>query len=114
MYQQILVAVDGSDTSNFALTEAIKLAKDQHAALRLVHVVDEITVYMMTETPTPIADYLKAMREAGQKILEPISKSFEEHDKASELHEAKEVLWVELPSNKNAALPLNPSEEPLN
>jgi len=69
MYKQILVPVDGSDTSNLALKEAIKLAKDQQAALRLIHVVDETTVYMMVETPYPIADYLKAMHEAGQKVL---------------------------------------------
>lgn len=69
MYKQILVPVDGSDTSNLALKEAIKLAKEQQAALRLIHVVDETTVYMMAETPYPIADYLKMMREAGQKVL---------------------------------------------
>jgi nucleotide-binding universal stress UspA family protein len=69
MYKQILVPVDGSGTSNLALEEAIKLAKDQQAALRLIHVVDETTVYMMVETPYPIADYLKVMREAGQKML---------------------------------------------
>jgi nucleotide-binding universal stress UspA family protein len=62
MYKQILVPVDGSDTSNLALKEAIKLAKEQQAALRLIHVVDETTVYMMAETPYPIADYLKMMR----------------------------------------------------
>jgi nucleotide-binding universal stress UspA family protein len=69
MYKQILVPVDGSDTSNLALKEAIKLAKEQQAALRLIRVVDETTVYMMAETPYPIADYLKMMREAGQKVL---------------------------------------------
>jgi len=69
MYKQILVPVDGSDTSNRTLKEAIKLAKDQQAALRLIHVVDGATVYMMTETPYPIVDYLKMMREAGQKVL---------------------------------------------
>jgi nucleotide-binding universal stress UspA family protein len=69
MYKQILVPVDGSDTSNLALKEAIKLAKEQQAALRLIHVVDETSVYMMAETPYPIADYLKMMREAGQKVL---------------------------------------------
>ena len=46
MYKHILVAVDGSDTSNLALQEAMKLAKEQQAALRLIHVVDETPVYM--------------------------------------------------------------------
>src|SRR3974377_2612046 len=45
--------------------------------------------------------------------LEPISKSFEEDDETGELHEAKEVLRIKLPADKNAALQLNPGEEPL-
>ena len=69
MYKRILVAVDGSDTSNRAFQEAIKLAKEQQAALRLVHVVDETPAYMTMDTPFLLADYQKAMREAGQKLL---------------------------------------------
>lgn len=42
MYKRILVPVDGSDASNRGLSEAIRLAKEQGAALRLVHVVDEL------------------------------------------------------------------------
>ena len=45
------------------------------------------------------------------KILEPISKSPEEDDEASELDEAEEVLGVILPAHKYAALPLDPGEE---
>lgn len=69
MYKRILVAVDGSDTSNLALKAAIKLAKEQHAKLRLVHVVDETPVYTMADVPLSIVEYQKAMREAGRKEL---------------------------------------------
>jgi nucleotide-binding universal stress UspA family protein len=69
MYKRILVAVNGSDTSNFTLKEAIKLAKDQHAALRLIHVIDETPAYMMVEVPHSMDHYQKAMREAGRKEL---------------------------------------------
>ena len=69
MYKHILVAVDGSDTSNLALQEALKLAKEQQAALRLVHVVDETPAYMTMDTAYALADFQKAMREAGQKVL---------------------------------------------
>ena len=48
----------------------------------------------------------------SRKMLEPISKSFEEDDEASELHKAKEVLRMKLPADKDATLPLNPGEEP--
>lgn len=41
MYSRILVAVDNSRVSMLAMHEAIKLAKDQQAKLRIVYVVDE-------------------------------------------------------------------------
>ena len=66
MYKHILVAVDGSDTSNLALQEAMKLAKEQQAALRLIHVVDETPVYMTMDIAYALPDFQKAMREAGQ------------------------------------------------
>src|SRR5262249_24324901 len=45
--------------------------------------------------------------------LEPVSKSPEEDNEASELYEAEEVLGVVFPTDKDAALPLNPSKEAL-
>ncbi|HTS41247.1 MAG TPA: universal stress protein [Xanthobacteraceae bacterium] len=71
MYKQILVAVDGSETSNLALREAIKLAKDQKAKLRLVHVVDETPAYLMMDAEAPylVADLQKALQTVGQKVL---------------------------------------------
>lgn len=41
MYQRILVPVDGSQTSDTALQEAIRFAKQSNALLRLVHVVED-------------------------------------------------------------------------
>jgi nucleotide-binding universal stress UspA family protein len=41
MYSRILVAIDDNETSKLALQEAIKLAADQKAALRIVYVADE-------------------------------------------------------------------------
>lgn len=74
MYNHILVAVDGSDTSNLALREAIKLAKDQQASLRLVHVVDETPAYMAIDNstiqdPELISEVKKALHAAGQNVL---------------------------------------------
>ncbi len=60
MYKRILVAIDGSDTSNLALQEAIKLAKDQNSILRLFHVVDLTMAYSTVEAPY-VLDYRKAM-----------------------------------------------------
>lgn len=69
MYKHILVAVDGSDTSNLALGEAIKLAKEQQAALLLVHVVEEAPAYVTIDTAYGLAAFQKAMSEAGEKVL---------------------------------------------
>ena len=69
MYKHILVAIDESDTSDLALREAIYLAKDQNAVLRLVHVVDLTPVYLTVEAPYPYLEYQKAMEDAGEKIL---------------------------------------------
>jgi len=68
MYKHILVAVDGSETGNLALQEAIKLAKDQHATLRLVHVVDLTMAYSMVEAPY-VAEFEHALRAAGEKVI---------------------------------------------
>ena len=69
MYKHILVAVDGSETSNLALKEAIKLAKEQQATLRLIHVVDEMSAYMMMEGSYPIPEYQATLRKAGERVL---------------------------------------------
>jgi len=68
MYQRILAAVDGSDTSNLALQEAIRLAKDQSATLRLFHVVDLTMAYSSVEAPH-VLEYQKVMEEAGKRVI---------------------------------------------
>ncbi|MBS0445866.1 MAG: universal stress protein [Proteobacteria bacterium] len=40
MYRRILVPFDGSDVSRHAFDEAVQLARQTGAALRLLHVVD--------------------------------------------------------------------------
>ena len=69
MYGRILVAVDESETSDLAFQEAIRLAKDQKAALRILHVIDVSPAYLTVDTPYPFVEYQKAMQEAGQKLL---------------------------------------------
>jgi len=69
MYKRILVAIDGSDTSNTALNEAIKLAKDQGAAIRIIHVVDLVPTFTDLETPSQFVQFQEALRQIGQKTL---------------------------------------------
>src|SRR5262249_16034635 len=54
-----------------------------------------------------------ATAEPKRLLLEPISKSPEEDNEASDLYEAEEVVGVVFPTDEDAALPLNPSKEAL-
>ena len=62
MYQRILAAVDDSPTSDLALREAIGLAKDQHAQLRIVYVVDKIAIYNSTQLSPEVRENLDRHR----------------------------------------------------
>lgn len=68
MYKHILVTTDGSETSNLALQEAIKLSKELKAKLRIVHVADE-TFFNTGEVWIDIGKYQEAIRKEGQAIL---------------------------------------------
>lgn len=68
MFKRILVAVDGSDTAEQALLEAINLAKEQQAHLRIVHAVDIVNLNLTTEFPNP-AEISDALTKSGREIL---------------------------------------------
>lgn len=68
MFKRILVAVDGSHTAERALQEAIKLAVNLRAQLRIVHVVDIVSLTLRLEVPNPTAIW-DAIIKGGQAIL---------------------------------------------
>jgi nucleotide-binding universal stress UspA family protein len=68
MYKHIIAAVDDSATSNRALQEAIGLARDQHAALRIVYVMDEAALVGAALVADPGVSG-KTWREIGDEIL---------------------------------------------
>ena len=69
MYKSILVAIDGSHTSELALNEAIRFAKTVGARLRLVTVVDKVNLNWPTEYPNP-AEIREALTIGGQALLD--------------------------------------------
>jgi nucleotide-binding universal stress UspA family protein len=69
MYSRILVAVDGSPTSEHALRHAIGLAKSLSATLGVVHVVDMGWLALGPELAVDIEALAKARRAAGESIL---------------------------------------------
>ena len=70
MFKRILVPVDGSKTSNLGLREAVRLATEDKARIRLVHVVDELVVTSSPDAAAFInADLIDALRDGGRKTL---------------------------------------------
>ena len=70
MYNKILVPVDGSETSLLGLQQAILLAKDQKATLRLLHVVHDYLVAGGRHALLSSGELLRDLRERGQTILQ--------------------------------------------
>jgi nucleotide-binding universal stress UspA family protein len=68
MYKKILVPIDGSPASRLGLNEAIKMAKDHRAKLRLFHLVDEYAG-MSSSVILDAGDLFEALRQSGRKIL---------------------------------------------
>lgn len=74
MYQNILVPVDGSPTSDRALQEALKLAKQQNAQLALIHVLEDVW-YVDNESYLNYAELQKLQCISSEKILAQAEKS---------------------------------------
>ena len=70
LYKRILVAIDGSPTSDKALDEGIRLARSDGASLLLLHVVDELGYVKGFESAMNyVNEIVPLMREAGEKLL---------------------------------------------
>lgn len=67
IYRRILVAVDGSSSATGALEQAIALAMDQNASLRIAHVIDTAT--LNAETLGGLERFEESVRRAGRQIL---------------------------------------------
>ena len=67
MYKRILCPIDGSETSNAGLAEAIRLAQLQGATIRLLYVLD--TMYLQS-TGYMIGEVYEQLRASGAQLLE--------------------------------------------
>jgi nucleotide-binding universal stress UspA family protein len=70
MYSRILVPIDGSKTAARGLREAIRLAKEQNAALRVVHVVDKMAIIGVTEAGMNPRPVLAKLARSGRAVLD--------------------------------------------
>ncbi len=71
MYQRILVPVDGSETSDRGLDEALRLARLSGGSVRLIHVVDPLKYVPGYVTYAVYSsDLVPLMKEEGEKLLQ--------------------------------------------
>lgn len=77
MYRKILVPVDGSPTSARGLREALALAKDQQARVRLVHVVDQSLAIGVADAGVGFQEMIDGLVRSGRTILERARRSAE-------------------------------------
>jgi nucleotide-binding universal stress UspA family protein len=72
MYKRIMVAVDGSDTAERGLQEALALARDQKARLAIAHVIDIVVVNGAEDFSET---YMDNLRDFARETLEKARKS---------------------------------------
>ena len=72
MYKRIAVAIDGSKTSDAALSEAIKLGGEMKSTLLLLHVCEELPMMSQPDDmmPVQIPDIMKVIEDAARGLLE--------------------------------------------
>lgn len=75
MYHKILVPIDSSPTAALGLREAIRLAKDQNAALRVVHVVDKTAIIGVAEAGMNPRPVLAKLARSGRAVLDAARRS---------------------------------------
>jgi nucleotide-binding universal stress UspA family protein len=74
VYGKIMVPVDGSSTSMAGLKEALRLARNQKARVRLIHIVDEVTIFNSAEGGLNIEPVIESLKSGGKRILDRAAK----------------------------------------
>ncbi|CAH1385472.1 universal stress protein [Candidatus Nitrotoga sp. M5] len=86
MYKRIVVAVDGSKTSDKALDEATKLARVMNSIILLLHVCEEIPIMWEPDGLHMVLmrNSLEAVANAGKELLEKHKIKLTEQDMTAE------------------------------
>ena len=84
MYDKILVALDGSATSQRGFEEAVALARVMKSTLVLMHVIDSVPLAIEMVPPTSWQLLIDGLRTHGQGLLERARESAAKQDVVSE------------------------------
>ncbi len=84
MYQRILVPIDGSETSERGLKEAIQLAQLTKAKLCLLNLVNDFALMVELSNKIDFEQYRNDLKQFGKELLEKSSKLATEHGVAFE------------------------------
>lgn len=82
-YKRIMVAVDGSETSQAALLEAVELAKELKAVLGIALVMDELP--LIYEPELGLVEISQSLVKHGTQVLEDAQKFCAENNIATEI-----------------------------
>lgn len=74
MYKRILVPVDGSAAASQGLSEAIELASNLKARIRLAHVVEPIVMMPAEAMASAVIELANSIRDAGSALLKECEK----------------------------------------
>lgn len=69
MYRHILVPIDGSPTSRRGLDEALRVAALTRGRVRLMHVIDELSLVGSMGAYAAYADWISELRANGEELL---------------------------------------------
>jgi nucleotide-binding universal stress UspA family protein len=70
MYKRILVPIDGTDTARAGLNEAIGLARQSKATIRLLNIVNDFPLMMEMSSAINFEEYREGLQQYGRKTLE--------------------------------------------
>jgi len=80
MFKRILAPVDGSHTSTLGLQQAVRIANEQGAKLRVISVIDELAVAQNFDAGFDAGIMFKALEDAGKRAIANALKLTQRHN----------------------------------
>ncbi len=69
MFKRILVPVDGSHTSTLGLQQAVKMAREQDARLRVISIVDDLAIAQNFDANFDTGFLFEELKAAGRRAI---------------------------------------------